>query len=95
VKVVPLGDKVVVRRIQAEDKTAGGIVLPGSAQEKPQEGRVLSVGDGPLLPSGARSAHQVNEGDRVVFRSYAGMEVKVDGEQLLILSEGDILAVLH
>ena len=94
-RVVPLGDKVVVKRLQAEERTAGGIVLPGSAQEKPQEGRVLSVGDGPLLPSGERSPQQVREGDRIVFRSYAGTEVKVDGEQLLILREEDILAVLH
>ncbi len=94
-RVVPLGDKVVVRRLEPEETTAGGIILPGSAQEKPQEGRVLSVGDGPLLPSGERSPQQVREGDRVVFRSYAGMEVKVDGEKLLILREEDILAVLQ
>jgi chaperonin GroES len=81
--------------VQAEEMTAGGIVLPSAVQERPQEGRVLSVGDGPLLPSGERSPQQVREGDRVVFRSYAGMEVKVDGEQLLILREEDILAVLR
>ena len=85
----------MVRRVPAESLTAGGIVLPGSVQEQPQEGRVLSVGDGPLLPSGERSPQQVLEGDRVVFRSYAGTEVKVDGEQLLILREEDILAVLQ
>jgi len=95
VRVVPLGDKVVVKRLQAEEKTAGGIMLPSSAQENPQEGRVLSVGDGPLLPTGERSPQQVREGDRVVFRSYAGTEVKVDGEKLLILREEDILAVLQ
>ena len=94
-RVVPLGDKVVVKRLQAEEKTAGGIMLPSSAQENPQEGRVLSVGDGPLLPTGERSPQQVREGDRVVFRSYAGTEVKVDGEKLLILREEDILAVLQ
>lgn len=94
-KVVPLGDKVVVRRMEAEERSAGGILLPGSSQEKPQQGRVLSVGDGPLLPSGERSPQQVREGDRVVFRSYAGTEVKVDGENLLILSEDDILAVIQ
>lgn len=94
-RVIPLGDKVVVKRLQPEEQTAGGIILPGSSQEKPQEGRVLSVGDGPLLPSGQRSPQQVREGDRIVFRSYAGTEVKIDGEQLLILREDDILAVIQ
>ena len=73
-KVVPLGDKVVVKRLEAEEVTAGGIVLPDSAQEKPQQGRVLSVGDGRLLPDGSRIAHQVSEGDRVLFSSYSGTE---------------------
>ena len=93
-KVVPLGDKVVVKRVEAEEITAGGIVLPDSAQEKPQQGRVLSVGDGKLLPDGQRASHQVSEGDRVLFSSYAGTEVEVDSEDLLIMSEDDILAVL-
>ncbi len=93
-KVVPLGEKVVVKRLDAEEMTAGGIVLPQAAQEKPREGRVLSVGDGRLLSSGARLAHQVKEGDRVLFGSYAGTEVVVDGEDLLIMSEDEILAVV-
>ena len=93
-KVVPLGEKVVVKRLDAEETTAGGIVLPQAAQEKPREGRVLSVGDGRLLSSGARLAHQVKEGDRVLFGSYAGTEVVVDGEDLLIMSEDEILAVV-
>jgi chaperonin GroES len=92
--VVPLGDKIVVKRLEAEEVTAGGIVLPDSAQEKPAEGRVLSVGDGTLLPDGERAEHQVSEGDRVLFSSYAGTEVEVDGEELLIMSEHDVLAVL-
>src|SRR5210317_635685 len=71
-KVVPLGDKVAVKRLEAEETTAGGIVLPGSAQEKPRQGRVLSVGDGRLLSDGTRTAHQVREGDRVLFSQYAG-----------------------
>ena len=93
-RVEPLGDKVVVKRLEAEETTAGGIVLPESAKEKPQEGRVLSVGDGRLLPDGERASHQVKEGDRVLFTSYAGTDVLVDDEELLIMSEDDILAIL-
>ncbi len=93
-KVEPLGDKVVVRRLEAEEQTAGGIVLPDSAHDKPKEGRVLSVGDGRLLPDGTRIPHQVKEGDRVLFTSYAGTEVVVDNEELLIMSEEEILAIL-
>ena len=93
-KVTPLGDKVVIKRLRADDKTAGGIVLPDSAKDRPQQGRVLSVGDGRLLGDGQRIAPQVNEGDRVVFSSYAGSEVDVDGDELLILREEDILAVV-
>ena len=93
-KVEPLGDKVVVKRMDAEDMTAGGIVLPDSAQEKPQQGRVLAVGDGRLLVDGTRASHQVKEGDRVIFNSYAGTEIMVADEPLLIMSEDEILAVL-
>jgi len=93
-KVVPLGEKVVVKRLAAEQTTAGGIVLPDTAKEKPQQGRVLSVGDGRLLSSGQRVGNQVSEGDRVLFGSYAGTEVVVDGEELLIMSEDEILAVV-
>jgi chaperonin GroES len=93
-KVVPLNDKVVVKRLEAEDKTAGGILLPDTAKEKPKQGKVLSVGDGRLLDNGKRAAFQVKEGDRVLFTSYAGNEVTVDGEEYLIMSEDDILAVL-
>ena len=94
-KVDPLGDKVVVKRLEAEEKTTGGILLPQSAQESPQQGRVLSVGDGRLLPDGQRAPHQVQEGDRVLFSSYAGTDVVVDDEQLLIMGEDDILAILN
>ncbi|OHB72748.1 MAG: co-chaperone GroES [Planctomycetes bacterium RBG_13_63_9] len=93
-KLVPLGEKVVVKRLEAEQTTAGGIVLPDTAKEKPQQGRVLSVGDGRLLPDGTRATHQVGEGDRVLFGAYSGTEVAVDGEELLIMSEDEILAVV-
>jgi chaperonin GroES len=93
-KVVPLNDKLVVKRLEAEEKTAGGIVLPDTAKEKPKQGKVLSLGDGKLLESGSRAKFQVKEGDRVLFTSYAGNEVTVDGEEYLIMSEDDILAVI-
>ena len=94
-KVEPLGDKVVVKRLEAEETTAGGIVLPDSARDKPQQGRVLSVGDGKLLQDGTRSPHMVQEGDRVVFSSYSGHEIIIDGNELLIMSSDDIMAVLE
>ena len=94
-KVVPLGDMLVVKRLEAAVITSGGIVLPDSAQEKPQQGRVLSVGDGVLLPNGTRAKGQVSEGDRVLFSSYSGTEVSVDDENLLIMREDDILAILN
>src|SRR5687767_4321900 len=86
VKVVPLGDNVVVRRIDAPTSTIAGIVLPETLKESAQQGRVLSVGDGRRLPDGSRRANQVREGDRVLFSHYAGIEVAVSGEQLLIMS---------
>jgi len=94
-KIVPLGANIVVKRLEAEEKTSGGIVLPDVAQDRPQQGRVLSVGDGRLLANGARVKHQVLEGDRVVFGRYSGTEVTVGKEDLLILSEDDILAVVN
>lgn len=94
-RIEPLGDKVVIKRLEAEQQTAGGIVLPDSAQEKPQQGRVLSIGDGRQLPDGTRLAHQVSEGDRVLFASYAGTEVGVDEETVLIMDEDDILAIIE
>jgi len=93
-KLIPLGEKVVVRPIEPEQQTAGGIVLPDAAQAKPQQGRVLSVGDGCRLPDGTRAQPQVSEGDRILFQRYAGTNVVVDGEELLILSEHDILAIV-
>lgn len=94
-KVVPLGDKLVVKRLEASEKTAGGILLPDAARDKPQQGRVLSVGDGKLLPDGARAVHEVSEGDRVVFSSYSGSEVVIDDQELLILSSDDVLAIVR
>ena len=93
-KVVPLGDKVVIKRLEAEARTAGGIVLPDTAKEKPQQGRVLSVGDGRVVDNGQRVKCQVHEGDRVIFSAWSGMEIKVAGEELLILKEDDILAIM-
>lgn len=93
-RLEPLGDKVVVKRLSAEEKTAGGIFLPDSAREKPQQGRILSVGDGGLTADGVRVAPQVKEGDRVVFTTWAGQEVGIDGDEVLIISERDILAIL-
>jgi chaperonin GroES len=93
-KLVPLGDKVVVKRLDADTKTAGGIVLPDSAKEKPQQARVLSVGDGRLTAEGQRVKCQVHEGDRIIFAAWSGTEIKVDGRELLILREEDILAVM-
>ena len=92
--VVPLGDKVVVKRVEAEAVTAGGIVLPDAAQEKPQQGRVLSIGDGILLADGTRQPPEVSEGDRILFESYGGTEIQVADEDLLIMSVNSIIAVL-
>ena len=94
-KIRPLGDKVVVKRLEAESKTAGGIVLPDSAKEKPKRGTVQAIGDGRLLDSGQRSQLQVKAGNQVLFSSYSGTEIKVDGEELLIIDESDILAVVE
>ncbi|MCA8998773.1 MAG: co-chaperone GroES [Planctomycetaceae bacterium] len=91
-KLVPLGDKVVLRRQEAESTTAGGIVLPDSAKDKPQRGEVVAVGDGHTKDDGSKVALTVKEGDRVIFSSYAGDEIKVGDDEFLLLREGDILA---
>jgi len=93
--VVPLNDKILVKRLEAEEKTAGGIVLPDSAKEKPRQGKVERLGEGKRLDNGKRAAFQVKVGDRVLFTSYAGTEVQVDGEERLIMTEDDILAVVE
>jgi chaperonin GroES len=94
VSLRPLGDKVIVRRLEAEERTAGGIMLPDTAKEKPKRGTVLSVGSGRLLETGKRQPLSVKAGDKILFSSYAGTEVKVDGEEIVIMEESDILAIL-
>ena len=94
-QIRPLNDKLVIKRLEAETTTKGGIVLPDSAKEKPKEGRVIAVGEGKLLDSGKRSEVQVKADDRVIFSSYAGTEIKIDGEAFLIMDESDILAVVE
>ncbi len=93
-KLQPLNDRVIVKRVEAESKTAGGIILPDSAKEKPQEGIIMAIGEGRLNKNGDRSPLQVKTKDRVIFSSYAGTEIKVDGQALLIMGEDDILAVV-
>ncbi len=92
VKIVPLGDKVVVRRQEAETTTSGGIVLPDSAQDKPQRGEVIAVGDGHVKNDGTKLPLTVKEGDRVIFSAYGGDEIKLGDEEYLLLRESDILA---
>lgn len=92
-KIRPLGDKVVVKASTADERTAGGIVLPDAAREKPQQGTVVAVGPGRLLENGERAALQVKEGDTVIFSKYGGNEVKLDGEEYLILDQESIYAV--
>jgi len=93
-KLRPLGDKVLIKRVEAETKTKSGIVLPDTAKEKPKRGKVLSVGEGKRLENGQRAPIGVKKGDEVIFASYAGTELKLDGEELIIMSEDDILAVV-
>jgi chaperonin GroES len=95
VKLQPLGDRVVVRREESEEKTAGGILLPDTAKDKPARGKVVSVGNGKLLDNGRRSQSQVKVGDRVIFSSYAGETFKVEEDELLLMREDDILAVIE
>ena len=94
-KVKPLNDKVLVQRLAAEDVTKGGIVLPDTAKEKPREGMVLAMGEGKPLDDGKRAPFQVQVGDHVLFSSYAGTDIKIDGEEYMILGEDDILAVIE
>ena len=93
-KIKPLADKILVQRLQAESVTAGGIVLPESAKEKPQKGKIEAVGPGKVLENGKRSQFQVKKGDIVLFTSYAGSEVKIGSKEYLIMDESDVLAVI-
>lgn len=92
--LVPIGDKIIVERLEAEDKTKGGIYLPESAKEKPKQGKIIAVGPGKVLDSGARSQMTVKKGELVLFTSYAGTEVQVEGNEYLIMSEDDVMAVV-
>ena len=94
-KLKPLGGRVIVEPIEQEEMTAGGIILPETAKEKPQEGKILAAGPGERDDKGARIAMDVNVGDKVLYAKYSGTEVKVDGKKLLILRESDILAVVE
>src|SRR5512142_2027936 len=91
----PLGDKVLIKRVEAETKTKSGIVLPDTAKEKPKRGKIVAVGAGKRLDNGQRVACSVKKGDEVIFTSYAGTEIKLDGEELVIMNEDDILAVVE
>ena len=94
-KIKPLADKILVERLKAESKTAGGIVLPDSAKEKPQTGKVISAGPGKTLEDGTVRKMQVKKGDNVLFTSYAGTSVKLGDKELLIMNESDIMAILE
>ena len=92
--IKPLGDRVVIKVLEGEMKTKSGIVLPDTAKEKPQEGEVIAVGTGKMMENGQRVALDVKAGDRIIFSKYAGTEVKFDGQEYLIVSERDILAIV-
>jgi chaperonin GroES len=94
-KLKPLNDRVVVKRIEEEQKTAGGIIIPDTAKEKPIQGEVISVGSGKLMEDGSRRPLDVKAGDRVLFSKYAGTDIKVEGDELLIMREDDILAIVE
>jgi len=94
-KVRPLGDKILVKRVEAEEKTKSGIYLPESAKEKPQEAEVVAVGDGKLLDNGERAPFQVKAGDRILLSKWGGTELKVDDVEYLVLTEDDVLGVIE
>jgi chaperonin GroES len=94
-KMRPLQDRIIVKRLEGEEKTKGGIIIPDAAKEKPLEGKVMAVGDGKILNSGERVAMAVKIGDRILFGKYAGQEVKLDGEEYLIMKEEDVLGIIE
>lgn len=94
-KIRPLNDRILVKRLEGVEKTAGGIIIPDSAKEKPAEGKVVSVGNGKLNEAGQRVALEVKAGDRVLFSKYGGTDVKLDGEDFLIMREDDILGIVE
>ena len=93
-KFRPLHDRIVIRRIEGDDRTKGGIIIPDTAKEKPQEGEVIAVGNGKVLENGTKVAMDVKAGDRVLFGKYSGTDIKIDGQEYLILREDEILAIL-
>ena len=94
-KLKPLGDRIVVKVLEREEKTKGGLFLPDTAKEKPTEGEVIAVGTGKILDNGQKQPVEVKVGDRIIFSKYAGTEVKLDGEELVIFSERDVLAIVE
>jgi chaperonin GroES len=94
-KLKPLHDRIVVKRMEEEEKTAGGIIIPDTAEEKPQQGKVIAAGDGRFIDNGSRNPLDVKEGDRILFSKYAGTDIKVGGEELLIMREDDVLAIVQ
>jgi chaperonin GroES len=94
-KIKPLQDRILIKRIEEEEKTKGGIIIPDAAKEKPQEGKVIAVGDGKTLENGTKAPLTVKVGDKILFGKYSGTEIKVDGEEHLILREDDILAIVE
>jgi chaperonin GroES len=94
-KIRPLHDRILVKRLEGEEKTVGGIIIPDNAKEKPMEGKVVAVGNGKVLDNGTLRKLEVKAGDRVLFSKYAGSEVKMDGAEHLILTENDILGIIE
>ncbi|MBA4392200.1 MAG: co-chaperone GroES [Desulfobacca sp.] len=94
-KIRPLHDRVIVQRIEEEEKTKGGIIIPDSAKEKPQEGKVIAVGAGKILDNGTKVSLDVKVGDKILFGKYAGTEIKIDGDEYLMMREDDILGVIE
>jgi len=94
-QVRPLHDRILVKRLEEEEKTKGGIIIPDTAKEKPSEGRVIAVGDGRIKEDGTKIPMELKKGDRILFSKYAGTEVKIDGEDHLIMREDDVLAVIE
>ncbi|MFH0786845.1 MAG: co-chaperone GroES [Pseudomonadota bacterium] len=94
-KIRPLHDRVIVQRLEEEEKTKGGIIIPDTAKEKPQEGKVIAVGSGKILENGTKTTMDVKVGDKILFGKYSGTEIKVEGEELLMMREDDILGVIE
>ncbi|MBU0533266.1 MAG: co-chaperone GroES [Candidatus Omnitrophica bacterium] len=94
-RIKPLNDRILVKRLEAEGKTKGGILLPETAKEKPKEGEVIAVGPGKILESGKRQSLELKKGDKIIFESYAGTEIKVDGKEYLLMKEDDVLGIIE